>query len=262
MQKDIPIQTTYPSLKDKIVFVSGGASGIGEALVRSFLAQGARVAFIDVDQQSGEQLARENPERLFFRVCDVRQINDLKSTITQVESQWGAIDILINNAARDDRHPMDDVNEDYWDDRMNTNLRHHFFAIQAVKKGMVARGSGVVINMGSISWLRGRPNMVCYTTAKAAINGLTRTMARELGEFGIRVNSIMPGAIRTPKQDAMWANDPAGFESANALFIEQQMLKFRLDVWDCARMALFLASEDSRGCTGQNYLVDAGLSIQ
>jgi NAD(P)-dependent dehydrogenase (short-subunit alcohol dehydrogenase family) len=141
-------------------------------------------------------------------------------------------------------------------------LRHAFFATQAVKSGMATRGQGVIINMGSISWMRGNPGMVCYTTAKAAINGLTRTLARDLGASGIRVNSIVPGAIRTPRQDAMWANDPAGFEKANKTFLEQQMLKFRLDASDCARMALFLASDDSRGCTGQNFIVDAGLSIQ
>lgn len=157
---------------------------------------------------------------------------------------------------------MQDVDVDYWDERMQTNLRHAFFAAQAVAPGMTRRGSGVIINMGSISWMRGRPGMVCYTTAKAAINGMTRTLARELGDNGIRVNSLVPGAIRTARQDAMWASDPAGLELASQNFIDQQMLKFRLDASDCARMALFLASDDSRGCTGQNFVVDAGLSIQ
>jgi len=256
-------QTHYPSLKTKVVFVSGGASGIGAAFVEAFHQQGSKVAFIDLDEKSGHALvAALGEERAFFMPCNVRDIDALKQAIESVEKKWGGVDVLINNAARDDRHAMEDVTVDYWDERMEVNLRHSFFATQAVKSGMAARGQGVIINMGSISWLRGNPGMVCYTTAKAAINGLTRTLARDLGASGIRVNSIMPGAIRTPRQDAMWANDPAGFEKANKTFLDQQMLKFRLDASDCARMALFLASDDSRGCTGQNFIVDGGLSIQ
>jgi NAD(P)-dependent dehydrogenase (short-subunit alcohol dehydrogenase family) len=145
---------------------------------------------------------------------------------------------------------------------METNLRHAFFAAQSVVPGMTTRGGGVIINMGSISWMRERPGMICYTTAKSAINGMTRTLARELSAKGIRVNSIVPGAIRTERQDAMWASDPAGLEIASQVFIDQQMLKSRLDAGDCARMALFLASDKSRGCTGQKFVIDAGLSIQ
>jgi NAD(P)-dependent dehydrogenase (short-subunit alcohol dehydrogenase family) len=252
----------YPSLKDQVVFISGGASGIGEAFVRGFLQQGCLVSFIDIDENLGAKLCEIDRERVFFQRCDVRAIDQLESCIEQTEQRWGKIDILINNAGRDDRHVSADVTPEFWDERMNTNLRHFFFASQSVQAGMIKRNAGVIINMGSISWLRGRPGMVCYTTAKAAIHGLTRTMARELGEHGVRVNSIMPGAIRTAKQDAMWANNPEGFEAANQLFLNQQMLKFRLDADDCLRMALFLASEESRGCTGQSFIVDAGLSIQ
>jgi NAD(P)-dependent dehydrogenase (short-subunit alcohol dehydrogenase family) len=256
-------QSNYPSLKNKVVFISGGASGIGAAFVEAFHQQGSKVAFIDLDEKSGHALvATLGEERAFFMPCNVRNIDALKEVIETVEKKWGGIDVLINNAARDDRHAMEDVTVEYWDERIEVNLRHAFFATQAVKSGMATRGQGVIINMGSISWMRGNPGMVCYTTAKAAINGLTRTLARDLGASGIRVNSIVPGAIRTPRQDAMWANDPAGFEKANKTFLEQQMLKFRLDVSDCARMALFLGSDDSRGCTGQNFIVDAGLSIQ
>ncbi|MDE1169471.1 MAG: SDR family NAD(P)-dependent oxidoreductase [Pseudomonas sp.] len=255
--------TRYPSLAGKVVLISGGASGIGAAFVQAFHEQGARVAFIDLDATGGEALARSlGLERVMFAPCDVRDIEGLQAAIQAVEAQWGAIDVLINNAARDDRHPMQAVSVEYWDERMQTNLRHAFFAAQAVAPGMARRGSGVIINMGSISWMRGRPGMVCYTTAKAALNGMTRTLARELGEQGIRVNSLVPGAIRTERQDAMWASDPAGLAAASQQFIDQQMLKFRLDASDCARMALFLASDDSRGCTGQNFVVDAGLSIQ
>lgn len=252
----------YPSLKNEVVFISGGASGIGEVFVQGFLDQGAFISFIDIDENLGKKLQQTHPEKLLFQHCDVRNIEELQKCIELTEQRFGKIDILINNAGRDDRHASNSVTPEFWDDRLNTNLRHFFFAIQKVQAGMIERKKGVVINMGSISWLRGRPGMVCYTTAKSAINGLTRTMARELGEHGIRVNSIMPGAIRTPKQDAMWANNPEGFTAANQLFIDQQMLKFRLDASDCMRMALFLASIDSQGCTGQNFIVDAGLSIQ
>lgn len=256
-------QTRYPSLTGKVILISGGASGIGAAFVEAFHQQGARVAFLDLDQAGGQALAAAlGQDRVKFLACNVRDIPALQAAIAAVEAQWGAVDVLINNAARDDRHPMQDVDVDYWDERMQTNLRHAFFAAQAVAPGMTRRGSGVIINMGSISWMRGRPGMVCYTTAKAAINGMTRTLARELGDSGIRVNSLVPGAIRTARQDAMWASDPAGLELASQNFIDQQMLKFRLDASDCARMALFLASDDSRGCTGQNFVVDAGLSIQ
>lgn len=256
-------QTRYASLTGKVILISGGASGIGAAFVEAFHEQGARVAFLDMDEPGGQALAATlGRERVMFQPCNVRDIPALQAAIAAVEAQWGAVDVLINNAARDDRHPLQEVDVEYWDERMQTNLRHAFFAAQAVAPGMTRRGSGVIINMGSISWMRGRPGMVCYTTAKAAINGMTRTLARELGDSGIRVNSLVPGAIRTARQDAMWASDPAGLELASQNFIDQQMLKFRLDASDCARLALFLASDDSRGCTGQNFVVDAGLSIQ
>lgn len=258
-----PCYTRYADLAGKRVLISGGAVGIGAALVRAFLAQQAYVAFIDIDDEAARALvALCDTPRVCFLPCDIRDIDALKCCIAQVERQWGGVDVLINNAARDDRHALEHVSVDYWDERMQTNLRHVFFASQAVMSGMKARGGGAIINMGSISWQRGRPGMVCYTTAKAAIHGLTRTLARELGPCGIRVNSVVPGAIRTPRQDAMWQNDPMGFEAANRAFLAQQMLPFRLDPSDCARLALFLASDDSRGCTGQDFVVDAGLSIQ
>lgn len=254
----------YSSLKDKVVFISGGASGIGAAYVEAFLQQGAKVAFIDLNQDDAAKLAAEmkNDTNLYFQCCDIRDIDLLRQCVKNVEEKWGSVDVLINNAARDDRHDMMDVTPEYWDERFATNLRHQFFATQAVVPGMAKKGGGSVINMGSISWMRGRPGMVCYTTPKAAINGMTRTLARELGEKGIRVNSLVPGAIRTARQDAMWANNPEGFEIANQVFLDGQMLKFRLDATDCARLALFLASDESRGCTGQNFVVDAGLSLQ
>lgn len=256
-------QTRYPCLDGKAVFISGGATGIGAAFVEAFAEQGCRVAFVDLDGEAGHALAeRLGPQRAHFSICDVRDIARLQACIAEVQALWGGIDVLINNAARDDRHAMEEVSVEYWDERMQTNLRHVFFATQAVAQGMARRGCGSIINMGSISWMRGRPGMACYTTAKAAISGMTRTLARELGAQGIRVNCVVPGAIRTARQDAMWASDPAGLAAASQAFIDQQMLKFRLEAGDCARMALFLASDDSRGCTGQDFVIDAGLSIQ
>lgn len=253
----------YCSLRNKTVLVTGGASGIGAAFVEAFAAQGANVAFLDLDETAARTLlAQDGLRAAHFQPCDVRDIAALQACIGRVRDRFGGIDVLINNAARDDRHAIADVTPEFWDERHATNLRHQFFATQAVAPAMAAKGAGCVINMSSIGWLRGRPGLICYATAKAAIYGMTRSLARELGASGIRVNSIMPGAIRTPRQDAMWAADPAGFEAANQAFLDQQMLKFRLDASDCARMALFLASDEARGCTGQNFIVDAGLSIQ
>ncbi len=245
----------YRSLEGKSVFVSGGASGIGAAFVEAFAAQGARVGFVDLEEGAV-------PEGGFFQRCDVRDVVALQACIGRVGERFGSVDVLINNAARDDRHAIEDVTPAYWDERLSVNLRHQFFACQAVAPGMAQRGGGAIINMGSISWLRGRPGMIGYTTAKAAIAGMTRSLARELGARGIRVNSIMPGAIQTPRQDALWAADPRGFEAVERDFLDRQMLKLRLDATDCARMALFLASGEARGCTGQSFVLDAGLSIQ
>lgn len=252
----------YHSLQGKSVFITGGASGIGAAYVEAFVDQGAKVSFVDLDERASRELVEQEGLRgVFYQFCDIRDIAALRECVACAQERNGGIDVLINNAARDDRHAMEDVTIEFWDERHAVNLRHQFFATQAVAPDMARRGGGCIINMSSISWLRGRPGMVCYTTAKAAIYGMTRTLARELGAKGIRVNSIMPGAIRTPRQDAMWAADPAGIEAANKEFLELQMLKFRLDATDCARMALFLASDEARGCTGQNFVVDAGLSV-
>nr|WP_318384439.1 SDR family oxidoreductase [uncultured Enterobacter sp.] len=246
----------YNSLKNKVVAITGGASGIGEELVRAFVDQGARVAFLDYDQAAGEKLAAEL--NCLYLFCDVTNIAQLQACFNTVASQIGDVDILINNAGSDDHHNIDDLTEDYFNNRINVNLRHHLFAIQSVIPGMANKGTGSIINMGSINWMRGRPGRVCYSLSKAAIHGFTRTLAHELGPRGIRVNSLVPGAIRTAKQDAMWARlDPGAVNQ----FIELQALKFRLDGTHCARLALFLASEESCGCTGQDFVVDAGLSL-
>lgn len=246
----------YNTLKDKVVAITGGASGIGEAYVRAFVAQGARVAFLDFNQDAGEALANEM--NCLFLPCDVTDIPQLKACFETIAQQLGDVDVLINNAGSDDHHTIDDLSEEYFNNRINVNLRHQLFAIQAVIPGMARKGTGSIINMGSINWMRGRPGRVCYSLSKAAIHGFTRTLAQELGVRGIRVNSLVPGAIRTAKQDAMWAKlDPAAVNQ----FIELQALKIRLDGTHCARLALFLASEESCGCTGQDFVVDAGLSL-
>jgi NAD(P)-dependent dehydrogenase (short-subunit alcohol dehydrogenase family) len=243
----------YRSLADRAVVVTGGASGIGEEMVRAFVAQGARVSFIDIAREPGEALAEATGASLY--ACDVTDIAALREALSRIENDHGRVDILVNNAGKDDRHDIAEVEPDYWRRALALNLDHQFFATQAVSKGMAERGTGSIIMLGSISWMRGRPGMVGYTTAKAAINGMTRTLARELGPAGIRVNCIVPGAILTDRQKKLWLTP-----ELNQQFLDLQALKFRLDASHVARMALFLASDESGGCTGANFIVDAGLT--
>jgi len=246
----------YTTLEGKVAVITGGASGIGEELVRAYVSQGVKVAFLDFDQAAGEKLAAELD--CLFLFCDVTNTELLQNCFKTVAERYGSVDILINNAGSDDHHTIDDLTETYFDNRINMNLRHQLFAIQSVIEGMAEKGTGSIINMGSINWMRGRPGRVCYSLSKAAIHGFTRTLAQELGERGIRVNSLVPGAIRTPKQDAMWEKlDP----SAVNQFVDLQALKFRLDGTHCARLALFLGSDESCGCTGQDFIVDGGLTL-
>jgi NAD(P)-dependent dehydrogenase (short-subunit alcohol dehydrogenase family) len=249
------ILARYPDLAGKTVFVSGGGSGIGAAFVRAFASQGCNVAFVDIADAPSCSLAAELGAAVRYWRCDVRDIVALKAAIAEAGKTFGPIRVLVNNAACDDRHRFDDMTPEYWDDNQAVNLRHQFFAAQAVAKQMDAAGGGSIINLGSVSWMRGRPALAGYTTAKAAINGLTRTLARELGTRNIRVNCIVPGAIATERQRALWFSP-----EQEQKFIEQQCLKFRLSEDDVARTALFLASDEARGVTGQNLIVDAGLA--
>ena len=243
----------YHSLEGRTVLITGGASGIGEAMVTAFRAQGANVSFLDVDEKAGKATAEATGAD--FHACDLTDIPALRDAVAKVEARHGAVDVLVNNAGKDDRHRMDEVEPDYWRRMLALNLDHQFFATQAVAKGMREKGRGSVVMMGSVSWMRGNPVMVGYTTAKAAINGMTRTLARDLGSSGIRVNCIVPGAIVTERQKALWA----GPEESQK-FIDLQSLKFRLDAGHVARLALFLGSDESNGCTGANFMVDAGLT--
>lgn len=243
----------YHSLEGRNVLITGGASGIGEAMVTAFSAQGANVSFLDIDEKAGKATAEATGAD--FHACDLTDIPALRDAVAKVEARRGVVEVLVNNAGKDDRHRMDEVEPDYWRRMLALNLDHQFFATQAVAKGMREKGRGSVVMMGSVSWMRGNPVMVGYTTAKAAINGMTRTLARDLGPDGIRVNCIVPGAIVTERQKALWA----GPEESQK-FIDLQSLKFRLDAGHVARLALFLGSDESNGCTGANFMVDAGLT--
>ena len=250
-----PILARYPDLAGRTVFVSGGGSGIGAAFVRAFAGQSCKVAFVDIADAPSRSLAAELGAAVRYWPCDVRDIGALKAAIAEAGKACGPIRVLVNNAARDDRHKFDDVTPEYWDDNQAVNLRHQFFAAQAVAAQMQGAGGGSIINLGSVSWMRGRAALAGYTTAKAAINGLTRTLARELGARNIRVNCIVPGAVATERQRTLWFSP-----QQEKKFIDQQCLKFRLSEEDVARTALFLASDEARGITGQNLIVDAGLA--
>lgn len=247
----------YPSLQDAVVVITGGASGIGTAMVEHFALQGARVAFLDLAEKDAASLvaklgaASANPPA-FFK-CDLTDIEELRATIRTIEGQLGAVRVLINNAANDDRHKLAEVTPEYWDDRMNVNLRHHFFAIQAVTPGITRSGGGSIVNMSSIAWMIPSTGMPAYITAKAGIVGLTRTLSRELGSANIRVNSISPGAIMTERQRRLWMTSDYLAE-----IMQRQALKRELVPEDVARLALFLAADDSSAITGQNFVIDGG----
>lgn len=246
----------YPSLRGKRVLITGGGSGIGAAIVEAFVRQGARVHFLDVAVADSEALAASlagaDPAPRFTR-CDLTDLASVKSTIDAIIAAEGGIDVLVNNAANDDRHKVAEVTPEYWDNRMAVNLRHLFFAAQAVAPAMKENGGGSIINLGSISWHLALPDITLYQTAKAAIEGMTRALARDLGEDNIRVNCVVPGGVKTPRQMLLWHNPE---EEARMLGL--QCLKQRVEPRDIAAMVLFLSSDDARLCTGHNYFVDAG----
>jgi NAD(P)-dependent dehydrogenase (short-subunit alcohol dehydrogenase family) len=241
----------YPSLRDRVVLVTGGASGIGACMVEHFAAQGARVAFLDFDRDHGAQVAERTGAR--FLSCDLRDVAALRAAVAEVGQALGPVAVLVNSAARDDRHGLETVEPDYWDERMHTNLRHQFFCAQAVAPMMKAAGGGSIICFGSVSWMKAQGGMPAYTTAKAAVHGLSRGLARDLGPFGIRCNVVVPGWIFTERQEQLWASP-----EAVAATLDRQCLKQKLYPPDIARMVLWLAADDSRMVTAQSFVVDGG----
>lgn len=250
----------YPSLAGRAVLITGGGSGIGASLVEHFVAQGSRVGFIELNGEVAVACANAvesaTGTRPDFEVADLRDIAGMQQAILRLADRTGPFSVLVNNAGNDDRKPIEEITPDYWDERQATNLRHQFFAAQAVIEGMTAAGGGSIINMGSISWMRGAAGLVFYTTAKSAVMGMTKSLARELGERNIRVNSIAPGWVLTERQVL---RAKAIYHGKFTEYLEAQCLKEHLLPPDIARMALFLAADDARLITSQTFIVDGGV---
>lgn len=246
----------YPDLAGKVVLVTGGASGIGAAIVRVFARQKSTVVFFDINEEAGMGLSRELSGQglaAYFQRVDLTDIPALRAGVADACKAHGPTAILINNAAHDERHPTEEVTPEYWDDRIAVNLKHQFFAAQAVLPGMKAAGQGVIINFGSTSWMVGQGGMAAYTASKSGVIGLTRSLARDYGPFNIRVNAIAPGWIMTERQIEKWLT-PEG----EAELMRRQCLKRKLTPDELANFTVFLASDDASACTAQHYVVDGG----
>jgi NAD(P)-dependent dehydrogenase (short-subunit alcohol dehydrogenase family) len=243
----------YPSLAGKTVVITGGGSGIGEVIVEGFVRQKAKVFFLDIAESDSRALADRLGNGVKFIKCDLTNVGALRETFAAIEREAGPISVLVNNAANDDRHKFEDVTPEYWENRVAVNLRHLFFAAQAVTAGMKKAGGGSIINLGSVSWHLSLPDLSIYETAKAGIEGMTRALARDLGNSNIRVNCVVPGAIRTPRQMKLWHTP-----EEEAKILEQQCLKQRVDPVHVTAMILFLASGDAAMCTAHSYWVDGG----
>lgn len=246
----------YPSLAGRTVLITGGATGIGATLVSEFAAQGAKVGFLDIDEAAGQALAAalqgEAHAPLFLK-ADLTDIDALQAAIGQVRERFGPITVLLNNAANDKRHTIESVTPAFWDAAVAVNLRHSFFTAQAVVPDMVAAGGGAIVNFGSISWMLKQGGMPAYTASKSAMQGLTRSLARDLGPHRIRVNTLVPGWVMTEKQLKLWVTDATKEEIAKGQCIADPLMP-----GDIARMALFLAADDSAMCTAQDFIVDGG----
>jgi len=250
------VAAIYPDLQGKVVLVTGGGSGIGESIVREFARQKARVAFIDIAvKPSLDLLGKLSAEGavVHFEQCDLTDISALRGAIGAVKARLGAVQVLINNAAHDERHATESVTEEIWDSRIAVNLKHQFFCAQAVLPDMKSAGAGSIVNMGSTSWMIGQGGMAAYTACKSGVVGLTRSLARDYGQFGIRVNAVAPGWTMTQRQLEKWVT-PEG----EAQILERQCLKRKVMPVEIARFVVFLASEDASACTNQHYVVDAG----
>jgi NAD(P)-dependent dehydrogenase (short-subunit alcohol dehydrogenase family) len=248
---------SYPSLRGRAVLISGGASGIGEALVEGFAGQGARVAFLDIQPEAAQALVRRltgmGLEAPVYVECDLTDIQTLQGTMERLLREFGPVDVLVNNAGNDTRHSVEEVTPEFWDRTMAVNLRHQFFLAQAVLPGMRAARRGSIINMSSIAWVIPSTNVAVYVTAKAAIVGMTRTLAHEVGKDNIRVNCILPGAIWTERQKRLWLTP-----EYEAEVMARQALKRHIEPEEVARLALFLASDDSAAITNQSCVIDGG----
>jgi D-xylose 1-dehydrogenase len=248
---------SYPSLRDRVVLVTGGGSGIGAAIVEQFALQGARVAFLDFAIDCSIELVTNLSARChhapLFLPCNLTDIAALQTAVKEITSQLGPLRVLINNAGSDDRHRFEDVTPEYWDQRMNVNLRHQFFAAQAVAPGMKAAGGGSIVNLSSIAWMVPSPDLSVYIAAKSAIIGMTRSIAHELGSANIRVNCVLPGLIVTERQRRLWMSP-----EYEAEVLARQCLKRLLIPEDVARLVLFLAADDSSAITNQAHIIDAG----
>jgi len=249
--------TSYHSLKDKRVFITGGGSGIGEALVSEFAAQGAQVAFVDIAEDASAalcaRLAAQGLPAPLFKRCDITDIAALQATMADFAAQIGDFDVLVNNAANDQRHQLADVSVDYWNERVAINQRPMFFTCQSVAPGMRKKGGGSIINVSSISWHVKGGGYPVYAASKAAVVGLTRGLARDLGAHAIRVNTVTPGWVMTQRQIDLWVDD-----AAEADIKRNQCLPGKLMPQDIANMVMFLAADDSKMCTAQEFIVDAG----
>ena len=246
----------YPDLEGKVVVVTGGGSGIGEAIVRAFARQKAKVGFLDINRPASEALVADlfgHGATVRFEHCDLTDVAALRAAVANIRSALGPVAVLANNAAHDERHRTEDVTPEYWDGRIAVNLRHQFFAAQAVLEDMKAAGGGSIINMGSVSWMVGQGGMAAYTAAKSAVLGLTRSLARDFGPYGIRVNAVAPGWIMTQRQIDLWLT-PEGEKE----LMERQCLKRKLVPDDIARFVVFMATDEAGACTNQHYIVDGG----
>jgi NAD(P)-dependent dehydrogenase (short-subunit alcohol dehydrogenase family) len=247
----MPDFATYPSLRGRSVFVSGGGSGIGASIVEHFAAQGSKVGFVDINEPASKAVAAKTGA--LFLKCDIKDVKAYQSALAEMASKLGPITVLVNNAAHDERHKLEDVTVEFWDDRIAVNLRHAFFAIQAVVPGMKKAGGGSIVNFSSISYHTMTANLAVYQAAKAATIGMTRGLARDLGGDKIRLNSITPGWIMTQRQIDKWLTP-----EAEAELMKAQVLKEKVYPPDIARMVLFLAADDSRLISAQTFVVDGG----
>ena len=253
------MKVNYSDLRNKRVFISGGGSGIGASIVEHFCEQNSEVYFIDIDVKASKRLIDSIKKKKLkipkFIECNILDINKLQNIIKKIISEKGPIHCLVNSAANDDRHTTEQVDEKYWDNRMSINLKHYFFAAQAVVKGMKKNKSGSIVNLSSVSWMLGEGDKVVYETAKSAVVGLTRSFAQEFGKYNIRTNSVIPGSIATERQIKHWLTP-----KYKKLILDSQALKRQLKPEDVSRLVLFLSSDQSSGCTKQSFVVDAGIA--